>query len=191
MVCQKFKIRYECLGERNDTKASLSCNLLWCGFLWNTVPAWINLKGFSLPSLFYNSTCNIEAPVWGVRGHKPFCTHCCSAPFLGESDMCWDFTDNKSCKIPAIWKARVCDGIECSLALSQYSQWRIILHGSRNRHFYVLLIFYLKLKCRYRVINKIHPCLSHTNLFLSKVFSWLYLGKLVGGSVVGGMQNEG
>lgn len=91
--------------------------------------------------------------------------------------MCWEFTNSKSCKIPAIWKARVCDGIEFSLALSQYSQWRIILHGSRNRHFYVLLIFYLKLNCRYRVINKIHPCLSHTNSFLSKVFSWLCLGK--------------
>lgn len=71
MVCQKLKIRSECLGKRNDTKASLSCNLLWCGFLWNTVPAWINLKGFSLPSLFQNSTCNIEAAVWGVRGRKP------------------------------------------------------------------------------------------------------------------------
>lgn len=92
--------------------------------------------------------------------------------------MCREFTNNKSCKIPAIWEARVCDGIEFSLALSQYSQWRIILHGSRNRHFYVLLIFYLKLNCRYRVINKIHPCLSHTNSFLSKVFSWLCLGKL-------------
>lgn len=100
-----------------------------------------------------------------------------SAPFVGESYMCWDFTNSKRCKIPAIRKARVCDGIEFSLALSQYSQWRIILHGSRNRHFYVLLIFYLKLNCRYRVINKIHPCLSHTNSFLSKVFSWL-LGNL-------------
>ena len=103
--------------------------------------------------------------------------------------MCWDFTNSKSCKIPAIWKARVCDGIEFSLALSQYSRWRIILHGSRNRHFYVLLIFYLKLNCRYRVINKIHPCLSHTNSFLSKVFSWL-CGEPWGGSAVGGMQGE-
>lgn len=101
--------------------------------------------------------------------------------------MCWDFTNSKSCKIPAIWKARVCDGIEFSLALSQYSRWRIILHGSRNRHFYVLLIFYLKLNCRYRVINKIHPCLSHTNSFLSKVFSWLGGGNL---GWLGGMQGE-
>lgn len=109
-----------------------------------------------------------------------------SAPFVGESYVCWDFTNSKRCKIPAIRKARVCDGIEFSLALSQYSQWRIILHGSRNRHFYVLLIFYLKLNCRYRVINKIHPCLSHTNSFLSKVFSWLLgnLGRLGGRWIV-------
>lgn len=54
----------------------------------------------------------------------------------------------------------------------------------------MLLIFYLKLNCRYRVINKIHPCLSHTNSFLSKVFSWFCLGK-VGGSVEGGAHSEG
>lgn len=178
MVYQKCKIRFECLVTQSDPTASLSCHLLWCGFLWNTVPAWIRLKGFSSPSLLYNSTCNTEAPVWGVRGRlimRPliFCAICRRILHVLRFHK-----QIKSCKIPAIWKARVCDGIEFSLALSQYSQWRIILHGSRNRHFYVLLIFYLKLNCRYRVINKIHPCLSHTNYFFLRCFHDYVWGSL-------------
>ena len=49
--------------------------------------------------------------------------------------MCCDFTDNESWKIPAIREGGVCDGLEFSLALSEYSQWRITLHSSRNGHF--------------------------------------------------------
>lgn len=133
-----------------------------CGvdFFENTIPPWDGLKGFSLPLLFQNSTSNTEAPVSEVEGAKTLVMH--PSPYVGESYLCWDFTDNENCKIPVIREARVCDDTEFPLALSPYSQWKIMLKDSRNRHFSVLLIFYLKLNSRYRVINTIHPCLSHT-----------------------------
>lgn len=54
--------------------------------------------------------------------------------------MCGEFTDNKSCKIPAV-KARVCDGIEFSLALSRYSQRRIIYMVAKIGIFMCCLYF--------------------------------------------------
>lgn len=68
MVYQKSKSRYEYLGKLDDTKASDHVHLLWRGILWNTVPAGIRLKGLSLPSSSSDSTCSIEAPVWGAGG---------------------------------------------------------------------------------------------------------------------------
>lgn len=147
------------LYELNDTRASLPWAQLWCGILWNTTPARLRTWGaggfVAFITLWLNRDTEAQCGQWEVsqltRHPLTFCAICRRIFYV-----CWDFTNSKRWGIPAIQKARVCDGIEFSLALSQYSQWRIILHGSRNRHFYVLLIFYLKLNCRYRVIKSIH-----------------------------------
>ena len=150
------------LGQAERRRASLPWAQSRCGILWNTTPARLRTWGGGFRCLLYSAVEPVTLrPSVGSEGSVSWPgTLWHSAPSVRESYMYWDFTNSKRCKIPAIRRARVCDGIEFSLALSQYSQWRIILHGSRNRHFYVLLIFYLKLNCRYRVINKIHPCLS-------------------------------
>ena len=162
MANQKFEVRSECWGKLSDVEPHCrepSRGVEFCG----TPPQLGSELGEGGFVAFFTLRLNWWpwGPSVGSEGSVSWPgTLWHSAPSVGESYMYWDFTNSKRCKIPAIRRARVCDGIEFSLALSQYSQWRIILHGSRNRHFYVLLIFYLKLNCRYRVINKIHPCLS-------------------------------
>lgn len=164
-VAQRRRVRCEGWAQPGDRRSSLAVPdpvALWVS---GSPPARIRLQGFS------SSRC-------GERGHEPRTRPGAPRPVPGARSGRSSAVGLCRQRVVQYQRrdARVHDGIECPLALSQYSRQRIILHGSRNRRFYVLLIFYLKLNCRYRVINKIHPCLSHTNSFLAKVFSWSRVG---------------
>lgn len=114
MATRSLRSGMECWGELNDTRASLPWAQSWCGIL-GTPPqlgSELGSRGFRClhysvvepgtlrPSVGRRGQSADQAPSWH------------SVPFVGESYVCWDFTNSKRCKIPAIQKARVCDGIE-------------------------------------------------------------------------------